>query len=399
MTHIAIVDNPFDFTSMHTAIQKYVDDNLLAGASAVVLKENKIVDYKTWGYSDIESSTPVSEDTIFRIYSNTKIITSVAAMCLYEDGKFLLDDPLEKYLPQLANLTVLKSGSTDPLETEALEIRPTIKQLMSHHAGFSYGLFTESPVDALYMERNVLDPAGTLEDLVTKVADIPLAYQPAARWQYSVSTDILGRLVEVWSGMSFIEFLTLRIFEPLGMHDTDFHVPAEKHGRLATNYVPDDPMEPMKPGLNVQPDTLLGSFLEPKPLMSGGAGLVSTLPDYTTFIKMLVGEGVINGVRILKPETVLMMHTNQLPEGMGVQLPNWFMPNTVFGIGMAIKSQPLEGEPDQAIDEFHWGGLAGTHTWISPRAGVAALIFTQRLPGFWHEFSHEFKRQVYAATT
>jgi CubicO group peptidase (beta-lactamase class C family) len=384
---------------MHSAIQTYVDDNLLAGAAAVVLKDNKIVDYKTWGYSDIESLTPIFEDTIFRIYSNTKIITSVAAMCLFEDGKFDLDDPIENYLPQLKNLRVLKAGSTDPSETEALASKPTIKQLMSHHAGFSYGIFAESPVDALYMENNVLDPSGTLEELVTKLADIPLAYQPGARWQYSVSTDILARLVEVWSGMSFIDFLTFRILGPLGMHDTDFHVPSEKHDRLATNYVPDDPMQPMKPGLNVQPDTMLGSYLEPKPLMSGGGGLVSTLADYTAFIRMLIGEGEIDGVRILKPETVAMMHSNQLPEGMGVQLPNWHMPDTVFGIGLAIKTQPLKGEPEQAIEEFHWGGLAGTHTWISPRAGVAALIFTQRLPGFWHEFSHEFKRQVYAATT
>jgi CubicO group peptidase (beta-lactamase class C family) len=399
MTRLAVVDNPFDFTSMHTAIQKYVDDNLLAGASAVVLKDNKIVDYKTWGYSDIESSTAVSEETIFRIYSNTKIITSVAAMCLYEDGKFKLEDPVEKYLPQLANLNVLKAGSTDPGETEALETKPTVKQLMSHNAGFSYGIFAESPVDALYMQNNVLDPAGTLEDLVTKVAAIPLANQPGARFQYSVSTDILARLIEIWSGMSFVEFLKLRILTPLGMDDTDFQVPTEKHDRLATNYAPDDPMEPMKPGLNVQPDVLLGSYLEPKPLNSGGGGLVSTLPDYTTFIKMLIGEGEVDGVRIIQPETVQMMHSNQLPEGIGVQLPSWHMPHTVFGIGVAIKTQPLDGEPDQAIDEFHWGGLAGTHTWISPRAGVAALIFTQRLPGFWHEFSHEFKRQVYKATT
>ena len=238
MTRLAVVDNPFDFTSMHTAIQKYVDDNLLAGASAVVLKDNKIVDFKTWGYSDMESSTPVTEDTIFRIYSNTKIITSVAAMCLHEDGKFKLEDTIDKYLPELSNLKVLKAGSTDPAETEELKTRPTIRQLVSHHAGFSYGIFAESPVDALYMENNVLNPGGTLEDLVTKVAAIPLAYQPGARWQYSVSTDILARLVEVWSGMSFLDFLKLRIFSPLGMDDTDFHVAIEKHSRLATNSVP-----------------------------------------------------------------------------------------------------------------------------------------------------------------
>ncbi len=397
--NFTIIDNPFDFTPMHKAIQKFVDDELLAGASAIVLKDNKIVDYKTWGYADTASQKLIEEDTIFRIYSNTKIITSVAAMCLYEDGKFELDDPIEKHLPQLSNLKVLKSGSTDPSETEGLQSKPTLRQLVSHHAGFSYGIFEESPVDVLYMEKKVLDPGSTLEDLVNKLAYIPLAYQPGARWQYSVSADILARLVEVWSGQSFIEFIKERIFTPLGMVDTDFYVPEDKHHRLATNYVPVDDMDPMKPGLNTAPDTMMGGYLEPKPFLSGGGGLVSTMSDYTKFIRMLVGEGEFNAVRILKPETVAMMHSNQLPDGMGVQLPNWYMPNTVFGVGLAIKTQPLDGEPTEAIDEFHWGGLAGTHTWISPRAGVAALIFVQRLPGFWHEFSHEFKRQVYKALT
>jgi CubicO group peptidase (beta-lactamase class C family) len=382
---------------MHQAIQKFVDDNLLSGASALVLKDDKIVDYKNWGYADTELKRPFAEDTIFRIYSNTKIITSIAAMCLFEDGKFKLDDPLDQHLPQLANLRVLKAGSSDPTETEALQSRQTIRQLVSHQAGFSYGIFAESPVDSLYMKSKVLDPSSTLEALVDKLANLPLAYQPGSRWQYSASTDVLARLVEVWSGQTFIEFLKERIFEPLGMPDTDFYVPEEKHHRLATNYVPVDPMDPLKPGLEVAPDTVMGGYLEPKPLMSGGGGLVSTLPDYLKIIRLLANGGEINSVRILKEETVAMMHSNQLPDGMGVQLPNWFMPNTVFGIGLAIKTQGLEGEPAEAVDEYHWGGLAGTHTWISPGAGVAALIFTQRLPGFWHEFSHEFKRQVYKA--
>jgi len=384
---------------MHAAIDKYVDENLLAGACAVVLKDNRIVDYRTWGYADTQTAEAIREDTIYRIYSNTKIITSAAAMCLFEDGKFDLDDPIEKYLPEFSGLKVLKAGSDDPSETENLKSIPTVRQLGSHHAGFSYGVFAESPVDQNYLEAGVTDPNGTLEEMISKLSNIPLAYQPGSRWQYSISTDILGRLVEIWSGMPFSEFLKQRIFTPLHMVDTDFYVPADKHHRLATNYVPDDLMDPMKPGLNVRPDTFIGSFLEPKAFTSGGAGLVSTLPDYTNFIRMLVGDGEFEGARVLKPETVALMHTNQLPEGMIVQLPNWFMPDTVFGIGVAIKQQPLEGEPNQAIDEFHWGGLAGTHSWISPRAGLAAIIFTQRLPGFWHEFSHEFKRQVYKATT
>ena len=173
-----------------------------------------------------------------------------------------------------------------------------------------------------------------------------------------MSSDILARLVEVWSGRTFIDFLKERLFDPLGMVDTDFYVPESRHDRFAVNYAPDDPMQPMKPGLNVAQDVLVGGYLKPKRFMSGGGGLVSTLPDYAAFIRMLVAEGEFNGERFLKPETVRLMRTNQLPEGVAVQLPNWVMPDTVFGIGLAIKTAPRPGEPAEAIDEFHWGGMA-----------------------------------------
>ncbi|MBQ76466.1 MAG: penicillin-binding protein [Gammaproteobacteria bacterium] len=393
-----MVNNPFNFSAMHTAMQDFVDRGLLAGAISVILKDNRIIDKKAWGFADTASKTEIHDNTIFRIFSNTKIITSVAAMTLYEDGKFSLDDPVEKYLPQFKNIRVLKKGATDPAETEGLQTLPTIRQLMSHQAGISYGIFSESPVDTLYNECEILDPHSTLSEMVDKLARLPLAFQPGTRFQYSISTDVLARLVEIWSGGPFDKYLSENIFVPLGMADTGFHVPEIEHGRLATNYVPKNPLDPMSPGLAVAPEDILGGFLKPKALCSGGAGLVSTIADYTRFIQMLVSEGNLGNVQLLKPETVALMHTNQLPEGIEVQCPaDWFMPNTVFGLGLAIKRAPLEGEPVEAIDEFHWGGLAGTHTWISPRAGIAALIFTQRFPGFHHEFSHEFKRQVYKA--
>ena len=382
---------------MHTAIQRYVDDNILAGASAVVLKDNYVVDFKTWGCADIESRHAIEENTIFRIYSNTKIVTSVAAMCLFEDGCFELDDPIERYLPQLANRMVLKAGESDLGAVEPANTLPTVRQLMCHTAGFSYGFLMESPIDALLTQRQIMAPDATLADMIDKLEDIPLAYQPGARWQYSVSTDVLARLVEVWSGQSFYDFLKARIFDRLHMVDTAFHVPEAKHARFATNYTPKNPMQPMEGGLNASPDTLVGGYLTPKRFHSGGGGLVSTIGDYATFIRMLVGGGEWDGVRILKPETVEMMHTNQLPKGVGVQLPNWIMPDTVFGLGLAIKTAPAKGEPEDAIGEFHWGGMAGTHSFISPRKNIAALIFTQRLPGFWHPFSHDFKRLVYKA--
>ncbi|MBL4680640.1 MAG: beta-lactamase family protein [Pseudomonadales bacterium] len=365
----------------------------------MILKDNKILDTKYWGFMDIESAKPTQPDTIFRIFSNTKIIISVAALCLYEDDCFDLDEPIEKYLPQFSKLKVLIEGAKDPSETEPLKSKPTIRQLMCHNAGFSYGIFAESVIDPLYLKKRVLDPQGTLSSLVDSVSEIPLSYQPGTKWQYSVSTDILARLIEIWSGKSVEEFLNERIFTPLKMVDTGFHVPPEKHNRLAANYAPADMLDTNDSKLVLAPDTMTGGYLEPKPLKSGGGGLVSTIVDYTRFIQMLIAEGKYDGGQLLKTETVKMMRTNQLPEGIKVVLPLGSMPETVFGLGVAIKTIPAEGEPEVAIGEYHWGGLAGTHTWISPKADVAALIFTQRLPGFWHPFSHDYKRLVYQVFT
>ncbi len=380
---------------MHEAVQKYVDLNILSGASSVVIKDNEIVDVKMWGQMDIENGKAMLPDTIFRIFSNTKIIVSAAAMILYEKGLFELDDPIEKYIPAFKNLTVLKKGSDDPSKTEPLNSAPTIRQLMCHNAGFSYGIFMESPVDGLYLEQNVLNADSTLEQMVENLATIPLANQPGVRWQYSVSVDVLGRLIEIWSGQSLDQYLQESIFTPLGMIDTGFFVPPENHHRLAANYVPVNPLEPMQGGLQLEPDNAIGGTTTPKKFLSGGGGLVSTLGDYTTFIRMLIGKGEFNGVRILKPETVKLMHTNQLPDGLGLVLPSWPMENTGFGIGLAVKSAPGQGEPEAATGEYHWGGLAGTHSWVSPDSGIAGIIFTQRLPGFFHPFSHDFKRLVY----
>ena len=384
---------------MHEAVRKYLDDDFLAMTASVVLEGGEPVDFRLWGHQDREAGVPIAADSIFRIYSNTKLVTSVAAMTLWEEGRFDLDDPLEKHLPPLRGLRVLREGATDAEDAEPLDMPPTVRQLMSHSAGFSYGFLLESPVDAVYTERNLSAPESTLEQLVAGLADIPLANRPGTRFQYSVATDVLARLVEVLSGERFDRYLARRIFAPLGMVDTDFHVPASKHGRFCVNYAARDPMDPMVPGLDAAPDTLLGSYLAPKSFLSGGGGLVSTILDYTRFIRMIVGGGALERTRILDAGTLELMRTNQLPEGAGVQFPFWHMPDTVFGLGFAIKTAPAAGEPDAAIGEYHWGGMAGTHSWMSPAADIAAIVFTQRLPGFWHPFSHEFKRQVYAAVT
>ena len=376
-------------------MQPYVDDGLVSGLSAVILKGTDVVDVKTWGYMDIESQTPMRDDAIFRAYSNTKIVTSAAAMILYDDGAFDLDDPVEKYIPQFKDLKVLKKGAKELDDTEALRTPPTIRHLFTHTAGFAYGLFMSNPVDKVYVDQRMMGMESALTEMIDKLAKLPLLYQPGDEWQYSISIDILARLVEIWSGKSFLDFLKERIFVPLGMDDTDFSVPEEKHHRLTSLYSPIDLRDPMVPGLKPCPDIMIGSVLAPKSFHSGGGGLVTTIADYTTFIQMIINGGEWQGQRILSSQSVELMHTNQLREGLKVEIPTWDMPNTVFGLGFAIKNTPAEGEPDSAIGEYHWGGMAGTHSWISPKAGVSALIFTQRAYGFWHPFSHEFKRLVY----
>ena len=388
----------YDFSQMHSAMQGYIDKNLLSGISALVLKGTDVVDFKTFGSADIESNSPMQPDTIYRLYSNTKIITAVAAMTLFEEGHFQLDDPIEKYLPQLADRQVLKADAKSVTDTEPSDSQPTVRQIMCHNAGFSYGFLQESKLDELYNAADIMAVDGTLADMIDKLADMPLAYQPGSRWQYSVASDILARLIEIWSGTPFDDFLKTRIFDPLEMVDTGFHLETSKQERIATLYSPKNIMDPSEPGLIKTPDRLVGYDRSNK-FFSGGGGLLSTIIDYTEFIRMIVNGGEWNGARILTSETIDMMHTNHLPEGVGVQFPHWLMPDTVFGLGLAIKTRPFKGEPDAAIGEYHWGGMAGTHSWMSPQGDLAGLVFTQRMPGFWHQFSWEFRRLVYQAMT
>ncbi|HSG90568.1 MAG TPA: serine hydrolase domain-containing protein [Pseudomonadales bacterium] len=389
-----------DFSKMHATVQSWVDRDFLVGASSAVLVDGEIADVHHWGLASRESGAPMDDAVIFRIFSNTKLVTSVAAMMLVEQGLVSLDDAVEVHLPEFADLKVLKEGATSVEEVEPLASKPTIRQLFCHNSGLSYGLFQESIVDALYLQQGLLAPTGSLEALVAALPSIPLANQPGRRWQYSVATDVLARLIEVKSGLAFDAFLQQHVFAPLRMVDTDFWVPPEKAHRLAGNYAPTDPMDPLVPGLAPTPDALLGAYTTQRSLKSGGGGLVSTLADYTRFIRMLVNDGELDGARVLQAETLAEMRRNQLPAGLQVQLPTgWTMPETTFGLGFALKGTPAEGEPDTAIGEYHWGGLAGTHSWISPEAKVAGIIFTQRLPGFWHPFSHDFKREVYAAVS
>ncbi|MEQ8952827.1 MAG: serine hydrolase domain-containing protein [Gammaproteobacteria bacterium] len=350
------------------AMQNLVDDGLLAGAVTMAARDGKMVHYESVGYRDMEAGDAMTNDSIFRIYSMTKPITGVALMILYEEGKFRLRDPVEKYIPELKDLQVAAGeGPNGELLTEPADHPMTIRELMSHTGGLSYGIFSQSAVDTLYTESNMLDNNSTLKDMIDKLSGIPLRQQPGSQWHYSVSVDVQGYLVEVLSGQPFDEFLEERLFEPLGMTDTGFYVPPEKAPRFAQIYGYNDagelyPSEMFAGGSNAV-------WLSDPAFKSGGGGLVSTAMDYMRFSQMLLNGGELNGARILSPLTVDLMHRNQLPRG----LPDSVLgaPGTVFGLDFAVITDPVEAESYSA-GEFYWGGAAGTWFWIDP---VEEVVF------------------------
>jgi CubicO group peptidase (beta-lactamase class C family) len=380
-------------------MQSYVDQDILSCVSTIVMRGTDVLDYQTHGVMDKESSAPLKQDAIYRMYSNTKIVTSVALMMLFEEGKFALDDELSKHMPGFGDQRVLKADAETAEDVDAATSPILIKHILSHSAGLSYGFIEpESVIDQAYGAGglNVLgDFSIDLEEFCHRVGQLPLAYQPGTSWRYSVATDVCARLVEVLSGQKFDAFLKSRIFAPLGMVDTDFWVPAEKADRFITMYAPTDLLDPMKPGMVKADDAVSGQYNSQRVLQSGGGGLVSTMADYMALIRMIVNGGEWQGARLLQPETLQLMRTNQLAPGVGVSFPMWDMPGTVFGLGFALKQTLTEGDPDGAQDEYHWGGMAGTHSWMAPTAGITGMCSTQRMPGFWHPFSHEFKAMAY----
>ena len=389
------------FSKIDQAMQRYVDAEILPGVSFMILKGTKIVYENHVGFSHIESKTPLASGAIFRIASNTKLITSVVLMMLYERGIFDLDDPLANYLPEFTDMKVLQ-----PNATLINDVRPalnpiTIRHLLSHSAGLSYGFVEpESTIDKAYNLASVggLAKIDTdLEGYTHALAKLPLAFEPGRGWRYSAATDVCARLVEVLSGKKFDACLDEMLFQPLGLADTGFFVFDDQISRLSTLYTPEHPFEPMKGGLTSTAMFGKSTSQEKYKFLSGGGGLFSTLKDYGRFIQMIVNKGQWGSRQYLLPETLKLMRENQLSEGVVVNFPFWPMPGTVFGLGFAIKEQPAEKESELALNEYHWGGLMGTHSWIAPEANIAALCFTQRLPGFWHPYSHEFKHLVYEA--
>ena len=396
MEDLKITASGYDFGPAHAAMQRYVDGNILSGVSSAVLVGRDLVDVSCVGWADKEAQIPLRVDHIFRVFSNTKLVTSCAALLLFDEGRFQLDDPIEKFIPQLANRKVLRPGATSLDDTEPAKRSITIRHLLSHSSGLSYGFFDPGTVIfKAYNERGVHNPATTLADMVGVLADMPLIYHPGTSWEYSLAIDVVARLVEIISGQPIDQFVQARILGPLGMVDTGFVVPEKDQSRLAAYYVGADLMDPMKPGLTRTDNyPYPGAYLRPTPRFNGGGGLVSTLPDMVALIRSLLP----GGPTLLKPETIALMMTNQLPDRQWIRFALLGeQPGKAHGLagGLILQPSPID-HPDSA-GEFYWGGVAGTQWWISPKRNLAGVMMTQRQMAFVHPFSFEFKRLAYEA--
>lgn len=341
-------------------MQELVDAGELAGVVTMAARHGKIVHAEAVGYRDIEVGDSLEVDDIFRIYSMTKPVTGVAMMILYEEGKFSLSDPVERHIPEFADLQVAVGvDDNGDFITEPTDHPMTIRELMSHTSGLTYGVFSQSTVDDLYNELDVLNKGQTLQEMIDKIASVPLRQQPGSLWHYSIGVDVQGYLVEKLSGQKFGDFLEERIFEPLGMNDTAFYVPPEKVARFAQDYTYGEDGS-LVPGGGFS-DMI--DYLANQTFQSGGGGLVSTAMDYMRFSQMLLNGGELNGVRILSPLTVKMMHTNHMPEGMPLNV--FGQRGTSFGLDFEIIEDPVEAG-GVSKGEYSWRGAAGTWFWIDP---------------------------------
>ena len=386
----------YDFKAFHSAMKKQVDDQFWPSVSTALLRGSDVVDTFCYGFADKEAATPLQEDHIFRMFSSTKLVTSCAVLMLFEEGRIKWDDPIETYIPELGARHVLKPGAVSIDDVEPAKTQITIRHLMTHTSGLSYGLF--DPGGIMFKSYNsaaVRHPGKSLSEMMTALSALPLAFHPGTQWEYSVATDVLGRLVEVVSGESFGKFLSRRIFEPLGMTDTDFWVPEAKLKRLCAMYVGEDLLDPTKPGLHRADDKPFpGAYTKKLPRESGGEGLVSTLGDTVKFIQSFLP----GGPALLKADTIDLMYRNQLASDLCVRFPNKpAFTSKGFGLGSSVTIGTSELEPAEVVGEVGWGGFAGTIWWINPRIGIAGVLMTQRYLGFGNPYSFEFKSQAYKA--
>ena len=371
------------------AMQSYIDSGKLAGMSTLIARNGRIAHFEVQGQRNLEQQLPMEKDTIFRIYSMTKPITAVAALTLWEQGKFHMADPIAWYLPELASLKVYVSGSGENMLLEDTEQPIRIIDLFLHTAGFSYG-FTGSEVDKLYRENVPLMGSMTSDDVLKRLATLPLSHQPGTAWQYGVNIDVLGFLVERLSGKKLGEYMQEVIFEPLEMHDTAFYVPADKMDRFAEVYTPDQTGKTV--WMENEP---LGDYSVDPVSQNGGGGLVSTMSDYLRFAQMLLNGGELEGNRILGPKTVEYMRTNHLPKAL---IPyESAAPGQGYGLGVSV-TVDTEQTPFLASEgNYGWGGMASTYMRIDPVENLIILGMAQFVPIGFHRYHDDLRNLTYQA--
>jgi CubicO group peptidase (beta-lactamase class C family) len=407
--------------NVNLLINSYIAEEKLAGASTLVARYGQVAHFSCQGLMNLATKQSMAEDTIFRIYSMTKPITSVALMMLYEKGCFKLDTPVSKFIPEFKNLRVFTSGTVDKYTTVAAEREMVIADLLNHTSGLTYEFMHATVVDALYRQVGIrsLSSNITLEELISKLSSMPLLFSPGKHWNYSVATDVIAYLVQVISKQSFADFIRENILEPLAMSDTDFYVPAAKQDRFAVNYMPrkliGTPLcDSFAPYLNFDfnvreeqqlipvDDPRTGKFSSAPTFYSGGGGLVSTAFDYLKFAQMLLNKGEFHGKRFLNPETVAMMMRNYLSGDLSASsfvrgFSEVAYAGMGFGLGFAVMLDPSKNILLGSPGECSWGGVASTFFFVDPKEELIGILLTQLMPSSLYDIRREFKLAIYEA--
>ncbi len=381
--------------------EKYVTPGKLPGTLTMVARHGDIAHLGMTGHADVERGLAMAQDTIFRIYSMTKPVTSVALMMLVEEGRIALEDPVHRYIPEWKNLAVFVAGTHKlGFQTAPVKRPMQVVDLLRHTAGLTYGFQLRSNVDEAYRREKIgeIEKAGTLADMIAALGKLPLEFSPGDAWNYSVATDVCGWLVQVVSGQNFEDFLAERLFAPLGMVDTGFHVREGQGHRLASCYQPS-----RTGGIDLQDDAATSSFLKPAEFISGGGGLVSTAGDYLQFAQMLLNGGSVDGHRYISRKTLDLMTANHLPgNGSIASMSKSLFSEAAydgigFGLGFATTMQASRTLMPGSDGDFFWGGAASTFFWIDPEEDLVGVFMTQLMPSSTYPVRREVRTMVYSA--
>jgi len=383
--------SPSRLAQLEAVAKRYVDSGEIAGVIAGVARRGRLVFMDSWGTRDLAAGTPMTRDTLVRVYSMTKPITSAATMLLYERAQIKLTDSIARYFPAFEEMEVYLGGSEPPFRTTPAERAIRIQDLLTHTGGLAYGIGDEHPVEKEF-ERAVWaklarEPNVSLEAMTDTIAELPLVHQPRTAWRYSIATDILGALVEKVDGRKLSRFLAEELFEPLGMHDTWFTVPEADRDRLAVVYTPGEN------GLEASGDPEVMAYTDPRRPASGGGGLVSTAGDYLKFAQMLLDGGRVGDRRVLSPRTVGLMMTDHLPP----EVEGWDRPGSGFGFGGQVVTDPVQWADYGSPGRFSWGGAASTFFWVDPAEELAAVLMLQLVPAFSSRITDDLYASVYQA--